>query len=125
RISETDPWVQLFSYAGQNITAWTQRTINLPNASSTYQIAFEARGSANGNAVVVDDVTVTGGGAGNRKFLETAWNAGFTMYPVSVTPGTPTTISIRWLRDGNFPNVLRNNVATDADRSHRNLTILD
>lgn len=59
--------------------------------------------------------------------LDTAWNAGFTMYPVSVTPGVLTTIKIRWLRDGNtgLPNVLRNNVSSNKDRSHRSLTIFD
>ena len=56
--------------------------------------------------------------------IDTAWNAGFTMYPVSVTPGVPTTIKVLWRRDGNVPSVLRNN-ATDANRSHRNITILD
>lgn len=124
RISETDPWVQIASYTN-NVTSWTQRTLALPNASSTYQIAFEGRGNNGGRPVVVDDMTVTGAGAVNTRFLETAWNAGFTMYPVSVTPGVSTTINLRWLRDGNFPNVLRNNVQNDADRSHRNLTILD
>ncbi len=124
RISDTDPWVQLASYT-TSIAAWTQRTIALPDASSTYQIAFEGIGSNNGRAVVVDDVTVTGAGGGNGGYLETAWNAGFTMYPVSVTPGVSTTINLRWLRDGNFPNVLRNNVSSDANRSHRNLTIFD
>lgn len=126
RISETDPWVQLASYTG-DIQNWTQRTFNLPNKSSTYQIAFEGTGD-NGflqPGLVVDDVTITGTGGGNGGFLETAWNAGITMFPVSVTPGVETTIKVRWLRDGNYVNVLRNNVATDPNRSHRNLTIVD
>ncbi|AFL81685.1 hypothetical protein Aeqsu_2225 [Aequorivita sublithincola DSM 14238] len=59
--------------------------------------------------------------------LDTAWNTGFTMYPVQVTPGVETIISIQWLRDGNpgLPKVLRNNVNTNRQRSHRNLTIID
>jgi len=124
RISETDPWVQIANYTAA-ANNWTLRNLALPSASSTYQVAFEGRGNNTGRYLVLDDVTVSGDSPVNTKVLETAWNSGFTMYPVSVTPGTPTTISIRWLRDGNFPNVLRNNVATDADRSHRNLTILD
>ena len=59
--------------------------------------------------------------------LDTAWNAGLTMYPVNVTPGVETTIKVRWSRNGNnnLPYILRNNVNSEADRSHRSLTIFD
>lgn len=59
--------------------------------------------------------------------LDSAWNAGFTMYPVSVTPGVQTTININWSRNGNpgLADVLRNNVSSNADRSHRSITIFD
>lgn len=56
--------------------------------------------------------------------LDTAWNAGFSMYPVAVTPGVATTIKILWRRLGSSPSVLRNNV-TDTNRFHRNLTVFD
>lgn len=59
--------------------------------------------------------------------LDTAWNAGLVMYPVNVTPGVETTIKVRWSRNGNsnLPYILRNNVNSEADRSHRSLTIFD
>lgn len=59
--------------------------------------------------------------------LDTAWNASFIMYPVSVTPGVETTLKIRWSRDNadGRADVLRNNVSSDVGRSHRSLTIFD
>jgi hypothetical protein len=42
-----------------NVSSWTKRTVSLPNASSTYYIAFEGY-SDYGHGVVVDDVTVSG-----------------------------------------------------------------
>ena len=58
RSSNTDDWTLLQSYpslTGQ----WTQKNLDLPNPSSTYQIAFEAVGS-NGSGVVLDDIVVSG-----------------------------------------------------------------
>lgn len=58
RQSSSDNWELLQSYStftGQ----WTQATINLPNPSSTYQIAFEAIG-ANGSGLVLDDIMISG-----------------------------------------------------------------
>lgn len=131
RISETDPWFQIAHYTG-NTNTWTYVELDLPNSSSTYQIAFEGIGSGSNNANrgrsnVIDDVTIFGDTpVGYPVFnLDTAWNAGFTMYPVTVTPGVETTISIQWMRDGKNPRALQNNVSTDGERFHRSLMIMD
>lgn len=62
----------------------------------------------------------------------TGWNAHFTMFPITVTPGVSTTISVQWRSDtflGNFSPSTVNpivfcNPASDTF-SHRSLTILD
>ncbi len=51
-------WILLNSYLS-NVDTWTSRTINLPNPSATYQIAFEAT-SNYGYGVVLDDISVAG-----------------------------------------------------------------
>lgn len=56
RISPTDPWVLIADYT-TNVAAWTQVSVNLPNPSATYEIAFEGRNNF-GRANVIDDVTV-------------------------------------------------------------------
>ncbi len=53
-IDET--WVQLF-HDNTEKYVWTRQIINLPNASSTYQIAFEGTDNY-GYANVLDDITV-------------------------------------------------------------------
>jgi M6 family metalloprotease-like protein len=51
------PWTKLETYT-DNVSSWTQRSIQLPSPSRTYQIAFE--GSArSGYGVCVDTVSVT------------------------------------------------------------------
>ncbi len=59
--------------------------------------------------------------------IVSAWNAHFTMYPVTVTSGTSTTIKIQWMRDGFGlgSKAARNRVTTNPDYSHRSLTIYD
>jgi len=56
RISSTDPWVQIAHYTA-DVAAWTQQTLTLPNASATYQIAFEGINNW-GRANVVDQVEI-------------------------------------------------------------------
>jgi len=51
-------WTAIGTYTA-SITAWTQETINLPNSSSDYYIAFEGNAKY-GYGVCVDDVTVNG-----------------------------------------------------------------
>ncbi len=50
-------WTLLVSYTS-SVTAWTQRTISLPNGSSDYYIAFEGNAKY-GWGVCVDDVEVS------------------------------------------------------------------
>ena len=57
RTSSTAPWNLITSYTN-SIANWTQETINLPNLSSTYYIAFEGI-SHYGYGVCVDKVVVT------------------------------------------------------------------
>ncbi|WP_309613638.1 hypothetical protein [Flavobacterium sp.] len=59
--------------------------------------------------------------------IVSAWNAHFTMYPVTVTSGTATTIKIQWMRDGIGlgTRAARNRVTTNSDYSHRSLNIYD
>ena len=59
RTSPTNAWTELKRYEGTNITKWTLMTLDLPNPSDTYQIAFE--GVARwGYGVCVDDIGVDG-----------------------------------------------------------------
>ncbi|MDN3677998.1 hypothetical protein QWY90_11845 [Flavobacterium paronense] len=57
--------------------------------------------------------------------VATSWNAQFVMFPITVTAGTPTTIKIQWLRDGNALDTAYNDVVGSPNYSHRNLTIFD
>ena len=57
RTSAAGTWTLLTTYTA-NITAWTQETITLPNASATYYIAFEGNAKY-GYGVCVDDVQVS------------------------------------------------------------------
>lgn len=59
RISPSDSWVEIAHYTN-NIPTWTQETLSLPNASATYQIAFEGINNF-GYANVLDDVMVQEG----------------------------------------------------------------
>jgi PKD repeat protein len=51
-------WTLLQTYTG-NITTWTLETINLPNPSSTYYIAFQGTAKY-GYGVCIDDVAING-----------------------------------------------------------------
>ena len=50
-------WNLITNYT-ENVTVWTHRVLNLPNLSSTYQIAFEGR-VFGGYGVCVDTVSIT------------------------------------------------------------------
>jgi hypothetical protein len=58
RTSSTGTWTTLATYTA-SITAWTQETINLPNQSADYYIAFEGNAKY-GRGVCIDDVSITG-----------------------------------------------------------------
>ena len=51
-------WTLITTYTN-NITSWTQETINLPNPTSDYYIAFEGNAKW-GYGVCLDDVSITG-----------------------------------------------------------------
>ncbi len=57
KTSSGGTWTQLAHYT-ESVTTWTQRTIELPNPSATYYIAFEGI-TDYGYGVCVDDVTVS------------------------------------------------------------------
>ena len=56
RTSSTDAWTQLAVYTS-SILNWTMESINLPNPSSTYYIAFEATANY-GFGVSIDDIEI-------------------------------------------------------------------
>lgn len=62
---------------------------------------------------------------GQNQTVAVSWNAQISMFPVNVTPGQATTITIQWRRGGIQPTDLLCNVNSQPDWSHRNLTILD
>lgn len=119
----------------------TYNTTNCPNGAWTGTDAYSAEGRIFTSSAPGGELTFVfrSDGSGNRSgwkacvnsvtvySLDTAWNAGFMMYPVAVTPGVETTIKIQWSRDSanGRADVLRNNVSTDVGRSHRSLTIFD
>ncbi len=58
KTSPTGSWNLLNSYTS-SVSSWTQRTIALPAASSTYYIAFEGT-EKYGYGVCIDDISITG-----------------------------------------------------------------
>jgi len=57
RTSPSAPWVQLAHYK-DNVPIWTYRVIQLPDLTSTYQVAFEGC-TRGGSGVGVDTVSIT------------------------------------------------------------------
>ena len=57
RTSQLGSWTLLATYTA-SITAWTQRTLTLPNGSASYYICFEGNAKY-GRGVCIDDVEVT------------------------------------------------------------------
>jgi M6 family metalloprotease-like protein len=58
KTTATSAWVEVASYK-LSVPAWTERTIDLPNPSPTYYIAFEGLAKY-GYGVCIDNVSVTG-----------------------------------------------------------------
>lgn len=96
RTSPSGTWTLLNTYTA-NITAWTQETISLPAANSTYFIAFEGNAKY-GYGVCVDDIEIS--------------SACSTLYPVSVSitasanpvmAGTPVTFTALPVNGGSAP----------------------
>ncbi len=57
KTSASGSWTQIGSIYNSNISSWTQVTVDLPNLSSDYYIAFEGN-ALYGYGVCIDDVTV-------------------------------------------------------------------
>ncbi|QAA81278.1 hypothetical protein EI546_05850 [Aequorivita sp. H23M31] len=94
-------------------------TSSAPGGELTFVFRSDVSNTRPGWKACVNSVTVYN--------LDTAWNSSFVMYPVEVIPGEETTIKIQWSRDSSDgqADVLRNNVTSEAERSHRSLTIFD
>lgn len=79
KTSAAGAWVELASYTTE-VTSWSNITLNLPNTSSDYYIAFE--GTANyGRGITLDDVSVT------DATLGTVFQDGFEGSPVPFSTG--------------------------------------
>jgi len=82
KTSSGGSWTLLDSW-NTSITSWTKQTIQLPNLSSDYYLAFEGIASY-GYGVNIDSITVTGSGASG---VSAAFSADVTSgtYPLTVT----------------------------------------
>ena len=119
RTSSTAPWNLITSYTN-SIANWTQETINLPNLSSTYYIAFEGI-SHYGYGVCVDKVvvtktlttmistwiTVSGGGSysGSIAYNEPAQDIPIGFNSVGLSPSTYTTNLTIYSNDALHPSI--------------------
>lgn len=89
RASSSGAWILLQTYTN-NITAWTQETITLPNLGSYYQIGFEGDAKY-GYGVCIDDIALNapgnwiGGTPGNLNNWGTAANWGDGVVPTGST----------------------------------------
>lgn len=114
--SSSGTWTIIASYAG-SITAWTEETISLPNASNDYYIAFEGNAKY-GYGVCVDDVSITGTyiptWAGT---VSSDWSTAGN-WTSNAVPGAPDNIIIPSLEVTNFPEI------TAATVQCSNLSIL-
>ncbi|MCX6247564.1 MAG: BACON domain-containing carbohydrate-binding protein [Bacteroidetes bacterium] len=63
KTSAAGAWVLIQSYTA-SVTAWTQRTLNLPSTGSYYQVAFEGNAKY-GYGVCLDDINISGTPTGN------------------------------------------------------------
>ncbi|MDD4026042.1 MAG: choice-of-anchor J domain-containing protein, partial [Kiritimatiellae bacterium] len=58
RTSSSNDWVEIARFEG-NTSSWTQRTVDLPEPTPTYYIAFEGH-TTYGYGVCIDDIQITG-----------------------------------------------------------------
>lgn len=79
RTSPSSAWVELANYP-LTVSTWSNRTINLPNASSTYAVAFEVTNNY-GKSTTLDAVSVT------DATLGTVFENGFELGPNSFGGG--------------------------------------
>ena len=83
-------WVLITTYT-TSVTAWTQRTITLPNTGSYYQVAFEGNAKY-GYGVCIDDISITGTISG-PSLTVTPSNQNVPASPAGSTPFTVTSNS--------------------------------
>ena len=84
KTSATGTWTLLQAYT-TSVAAWTQQTVALPNANSSYYIGFEGN-AKNGDFVYIDDVQVTGTVTSGGKSSQTI--TGFTTPASALTTNT-------------------------------------
>jgi len=56
RTAPVEPWILLETYTS-SVTSWTERTIQLPNGTATYQIAFKGN-AKRGRGIAIDNVII-------------------------------------------------------------------
>lgn len=105
------PWTTVVAYNTPTLNAWTEKTVALPGAASTYYVAFEGN-ARNGYGICIDNVKISGGysdfsanatnGYANQSFTFTdasgnsptswAWNFGNGAVPQTANGQGPHTV---------------------------------
>lgn len=108
KTSASGEWLELENYTTEN-SFWNDVTINLPNPTSTYYIAFEATANY-GRGLTLDDVLVEDVTAGIifEDGFENATN-GFGNGPkmVGVSPADPETVYVLEAANGSFSGLFK------------------
>jgi photosystem II stability/assembly factor-like uncharacterized protein len=103
KTSATGNWTELANYTNE-VTNWSDITLNLPNTNGTYYIAFE--GTANyGRGVTLDDISVedpTLGVVFSDGFESNANNFGSGPKMIGVSAANPSVIYVLEAADGLF-----------------------
>lgn len=129
---------------GENVIA-KKGTSNISKSGSTFSdmadmkvtftprhaivyVTFSVAGGVNGIFTfatakfrIIKDNAVVGGT--QTTITASPWSTGIAMFPVSVTPGLPTTLNIQWQRDG--AGTIDCTPATSPESNHRSLTVFD
>jgi len=114
RNTKSAAWTLLETYKSE-VTEWTERVIELPNLSATYQIAFEGR-ARSGYGVAIDTVRITDDAAAPIITTLKVLPGGFTGFAyhtaLQAVGGAP---DYTWgLVDGTLPAGLTLNASTGA-----------
>lgn len=98
RTSSSDEWVQLKNYELETFS-WTADSVELPNPSATYQIAFEASGTGFGLGVIIDDILIESMSGGDTAGGDTA----VCDVPTGLhAAATATDATVGWSETGSF-----------------------
>ncbi|MFD0963036.1 T9SS type A sorting domain-containing protein [Pseudofulvibacter geojedonensis] len=115
-------WTELANYTAE-VTSWTDITLNLPNASSTYYIAFEATNNY-GRGLTLDDVSVTDATLGTvfQSGFEGSMGSGVKM--MAVSPADDTVVFMLEENSGAFGKLYKSTDSgatfTEIDHTGRN-----